>query len=74
MRKIIIENYLDLIGEVAKIDIQAAMYLRYEAVELTSFISCPKLSNAFLWSITPQGHNYWENIVKILADKGLQKW
>lgn len=66
---IIEQGYLDLIERVAKVDIQAALYLRHDARQLKSFtnplISClPKsdVSTAFRWAETPQGYDYWLDI------------
>jgi hypothetical protein len=62
-----IQNYYNLIGKVADIDIQAALYLRNEAIHLAPFDYCGGLQGCFVWCDTPQGSKYWgevDNIIK----------
>lgn len=62
------EQYLELIGRIAKIDIQAALYLRYEARELYEFRPDGYIGNCFYWDDTPQRHRYWQNIEEKLTN------
>ena len=55
-----VQNYYNLIGKVAEIDIQAALYLRNEAIHLPEFAYCGKLIGCFIWGFTPQGQEYWK--------------
>jgi hypothetical protein len=61
-----VQNYYNLIGKVADIDIQAALYLRNEAIHLESFSYCGTLIACFMWDCTPQGLHYWEKLNNII--------
>ncbi len=62
------QDYLDLIGRVAKLDHQAAMYLRYEARELYSFSPGSWLLFCFEFLATPQGEDYWYDLSEKLGE------
>lgn len=58
------EMYQELIARVAKLDADAAAYMRDKAPKLMSFSGnhpwfCGGLGSAFVWSETPQGHEFW---------------
>lgn len=55
--------YKELTNRVAKIDKGAARYMRKHAPkELLSFTYEGALTSCFVWSDTPQGHGFWENV------------
>lgn len=59
----IIQTYEDIIDIVDTFNIDAAEYLRIDAPKLPSFKKNNNLSACFVWSDTPQDHDYWKNIV-----------
>lgn len=55
--------YEALTDRVAKIDKGAARYMRKHAPStLRSFTYNGYLAGCFVWSDTPQGHDFWEDI------------
>jgi hypothetical protein len=54
--------YLELINKVAKISIEAAVYMQHEMRELESFEPDGSLWCVITWQDTPQGHTYWAKI------------
>jgi hypothetical protein len=57
-----VQKYYAMIGEVAKIDMAAAHYLRNDALELPDFSYAENVGQCFMWDDTPQGIDYWSNI------------
>lgn len=56
----------ELIGRIEKIDPEAAQWMR----DNTSWIrGRSRLSQAFLWEKTPQGHWYWASIAHELDEQ-----
>lgn len=58
----------ELINEVKKINRQAAIFLKRQIpLIMQRQNKCiyldDKLANCFIWSDTPQGFNYWNNII-----------
>lgn len=62
-----VDDYYGLIDRVAKIDIQAAMYLRYDAQNLELFGHDGDISHVMYWADTPQGFDYWADIADKLS-------
>ena len=60
------KEYLELVGEVQKIDPNAAVYMLTEAKKLDDFIYNRSLYNVFTWADTPQGWEYWSDIYEKL--------
>lgn len=63
--------YVELVGKVRKIDPDAAKYL--ESKELrkiggSGFHYIGIISGVMVWSFTPQGHDYWQNIENKLRE------
>lgn len=56
-------DYLELINKVAKIDIEAAVYMQHEMRELEGFEPDGSLWCVITWHDTPQGRGYWAEIV-----------
>jgi hypothetical protein len=56
------DDYNDLVGEVQKIDPNAAVYMLTEAKKLDDFDYTDRLVTAFTWADTPQGWEYWDDI------------
>lgn len=54
-----LQDYLDLVVRIDAMDKHASYYLMFEAPKLKSFTYNGDLSCAFVWSTTPQGHDYW---------------
>jgi len=65
--------FLLLANKVSQINISAGHYLRTKAPELDRFVPTPDLGQCFLWSDTPQGHDYWSNINDILEGDELNE-
>ena len=61
------EKYQELIEKVKKISPFAADYLKEKAINLPEFEYDSELSGCFYWDDTPQGHDYWKIIDKILC-------
>ena len=55
-------GYEQLIKDVREVDEDAADYLDRDALMLPSFLYSNRISECFLWSTTPQGHRYWEDL------------
>jgi hypothetical protein len=58
--------YEKLIERVRKINSDAAKYLETEAKDLPNFMEVDDLCCVMEWKLTPQGHDYWSSINKIL--------
>ena len=63
------KEYERLIKKVAKIDEEAAKFLKEEMPKLPGFIDCGSLGGVIHWSDTPQGHSYWQEIDMTLIRK-----
>lgn len=61
------EQYLNLIGQVAELDVYAALYMRGDARLLATFEETNILAFAFVWPDTPQGYDYWLNLARLLG-------
>lgn len=59
-------TYDELCTAVGKIDKAAEQYMRTDVKELESFAgdnyNPHLLMGAFVWEVTPQGHEYWSDI------------
>lgn len=51
-----------LVAKVRKVNREAANWLRDEAPKMKSFSPTNRLSLAFVWADSPQGHEYWSYI------------
>jgi hypothetical protein len=56
------KEYEGLIKRVAKIDEEAAEFLKTEMPKLEGFEDRGNLSGVIVWDDTPQGHEYWHEI------------
>jgi hypothetical protein len=56
------KKYLQLISRVATININAALYLLCDAPDTDGFNESGSLAGSFIWSKTPQGYDYWNDI------------
>jgi hypothetical protein len=56
------DEYLELVLKVADIDPVAADYMMGSAMSLRSFNPRPTLIQCFIWSSTPQGLEFWNNL------------
>ena len=61
-----LKDYVDLIERVKKISPFAADYLKEKAINLPEFGYDSELAGCFYWGDTPQGHDYWRIIDKIV--------
>jgi hypothetical protein len=66
------EEYQQLIGEVTKLDVRAALYLQEDAPLLQPFEQDGCLSRCFVWDATPQGHKYWGDIAGKIGQGGIE--
>lgn len=55
-------SHKSLVAKVRKVNREAANWLRDEAPKMDSFIPASRLSYAFEWDASPQGHEYWSYI------------
>jgi len=56
-------QYLKLVEEVRKIDVQAAEYMLNEVPKLSFFnVNASGISGIFDWERTPQGTQFWAKI------------
>lgn len=68
--KTLTPEYLDLCIRVEKLDPEAAKYMWDEAPKLDRFDgSASMISSAFVFSETPQGHEYWWSLQNRLANE-----
>lgn len=67
------KTYNELIYDVHKISVEAATFLQNKARDIRPFMwdtrSANKLASAFVWEMTPQGHDFWEDIEEKLNFK-----
>jgi hypothetical protein len=56
------DAYLDLAVRVAEIDPAAADYMLDGATKTIGFEPSTRISGAFAWAATPQGHQFWQNL------------
>jgi hypothetical protein len=62
-------SYLELISKVAKINFEAAEYLMSkECRSLQPFYYCGCLLGVMIWSTTPQGVKFWNEISEELGE------
>jgi hypothetical protein len=64
-----IKDYYEMVNMVAKIDIEAAQYLRTVAPNMDNFNYDGCLDLCFIFEDTVQGHRYWQDVSdKLLVD------
>ena len=63
-----IEKYYGMIGDVAKIDIGAALSLRNMTTKNVKLNYSGELNECFYWGDTEEGFDYWHKISNILDD------
>jgi hypothetical protein len=56
------EAYNLLLKEIEAINLEAAHFLKTKGHTLPLFCKAEHLSSCFSWALSPQGHDYWEEI------------
>lgn len=63
-----VKDYLNLVGKVMQLDVEAAIYMTMVAPlqEGKGFEYHGELDAIFIWDDTPQGTSYWDSLYKQL--------
>jgi hypothetical protein len=61
-------DYADLIEQVRAVDNAAAVYMDFVAPFSSGFVPGGDLSNCYVFCETPQGHDYWWQIIERLLE------